>query len=343
MPGRYGRTVRSVRRILQITAVTLLTAIFLGLFLWKANLRDVWNIMRAANAGWIIVGLVVNFSALVFRAIRWRILIDARNPPPFYPTFFANTVGYMLSTVLPIRAGDIARPALLARRTTVRFADALGPVLTERVLDLITILSLFIVFCAYRWNQFDNAVVHGGAITASVVLVALILFVVGIVLFTDRVRRAHRWLGRIVPLRFRDGWMRFFDSFARSLEIRQRPAALGVVVFSTAAIWLCLVSQFWFVMIAMRRVLPFDSTFFLCAVTSVAVAIPTPGGVGGFHKICQWVLTTFYGYDIDTSVAAAVLFHVVGMTPVVFAGVVLFLREGLNWRQLSEETRAEET
>ena len=32
-----------MRRILQITAVTLLTAIFLGLFLWKANLRDVWS------------------------------------------------------------------------------------------------------------------------------------------------------------------------------------------------------------------------------------------------------------------------------------------------------------
>src|SRR5256885_4582560 len=49
-------------------------------------------------------------------------------------TFFANTVGYMLSTVLPIRAGDVARPALLARRTNVRFAGALGTVLTERIL-----------------------------------------------------------------------------------------------------------------------------------------------------------------------------------------------------------------
>src|ERR1700686_739874 len=132
MPGRYGRTLRSVRRILQITAVTLLTAIFLGLFLWKANLRDVWKIMRSANAGWVIFGPAVNFSGLVFRAIRWRVLVDARNPPPFYPTFFATTVGYMMSTVLPIRAGDVARPALLARRTKVRFPDALRPGITER-------------------------------------------------------------------------------------------------------------------------------------------------------------------------------------------------------------------
>ena len=38
-------------------------------------------------------------------------ILDPTDPPPFYSTFFANAVGYMLSTILPVRAGDIARPA----------------------------------------------------------------------------------------------------------------------------------------------------------------------------------------------------------------------------------------
>ena len=81
----------------------------------------------------------------------------------------------MLSTVLPIRAGDVARPALLARRTNVRFAEALGTVLTERVLDLFSILGIFLFFCVLRWNAFPNGtgVVHGGAIGCTIVLVAL--------------------------------------------------------------------------------------------------------------------------------------------------------------------------
>src|SRR5438128_10848650 len=233
MPGRYGRTVRSVRRILQITAVTLLTAIFLGLFLGTANLRDEWTIMRAANAGWIIVGLLVNFSALVFRSIRWRVLIDSRNPPPFYPTFFATTVGYMLSTVLPIRAGDLARPALLSRRTDVRFVNALGTVLTERILDLVSILGLFVGFCVYRWREFDNVIVHGGALSAGALLVALVLFILGIYFFRGPVRRAHAWLGELIPVRFREPWMNFFDAFANTLQVRTHPGALAVVLLST--------------------------------------------------------------------------------------------------------------
>lgn len=332
-----------MRRILQITLVTLLTVLFLALFLWKANLSDVWTIMRSANGAWITVGLLVNFSALIFRTIRWRLLIDPHDPPPFYPTFFATTVGYMLSTVLPIRAGDVARPALLARRSNVRFVNALGTVLTERVLDLISILGLFVGFCIYHWREFDNVMIHGGALSAGALLVALILFILGIYFFRERVRRAHAWLGTLIPARFREPWMRFFDAFANSLQIRAHPVAFAVVLLSTAIIWLCLVTQFWFVMLAMRSVLPFDSTIFLCTVTAVAVAIPTPGGVGGFHKVSQYVLTTFYAFGIDSSVAAAVLFHVVGTAPVVVAGIILFLREGLNWRQLSEETRAEET
>ena len=96
-------------------------------------------------------------------------------------------------------------------------------------------------------------------------------------------------------------------------------------------------------LVAAHRPLPFDSSFFLTTATTVGIAIPTPGGVGGFHKVTQYVLTTFYDFDIDTSVAVAVLFHIVGTLPVVVVGAVLFLREGLNWRQLSQETHAEQT
>jgi len=332
-----------VSRILRVTLIVLLTVVFLGLFLWKSNLRDVWRILLTTNVTWFAMGFLVNGSALIFRTFRWRILLRASNPPPFYPTFFANTMGYMLSTILPVRAGDVARPALLARRTDVRFSEALGTVLTERVLDLLSILCVFLFFCVYRWYQFDDPVVHGGAYVAGTMLAGLAVLILAFRFFQGSVRRLHAWLGRFLPQRFRDPWMRFFDAFAGTLRITDRPAAFAGVLIATAVIWFCLTAQFWFVLVAAHRPLPFDSSFFLTAATTVGIAIPTPGGVGGFHKVCQYVLTTFYQFDIDTSVAVAVLFHIVGTMPVVVVGAILFLREGLNWRQLSQETHAEQT
>jgi uncharacterized protein (TIRG00374 family) len=326
-----------LRRILQVTLVASLTIFFLGLFLWKSNLHDVWRIMTATSPLWLAAAFLSNWLALVFRTIRWRVLLGNPKPPGFYPTFFANTTGYMLSTVLPIRAGDVARPALLAKRTNIRFAEALGTVLTERVLDLFSILGIFIWFCIRRWNSFPNqrAVVHGGGIGSAAILGALTLFLIGLYFFGGHVRRLHEWIGRILPKRFREPWMKFFDAFAKTLAITERPGDFITVILSTAAIWVCLTAQYWLVFVAFHRPLPYDASFFISGVTTIGVAIPTPGGVGGFHKLCQWALTSFYGFDIDSSVAIALILHLVGTIPVVLTGVVLFAREGLRWRDLT--------
>jgi uncharacterized protein (TIRG00374 family) len=329
-----------LKRALQLTSVIFLTILFLGLFLWNSNLHDVWRIMRSMNAGWFAVGLAVNFSALIFRTIRWRTLIDPENPPPLYPTFFATTVGYMLSTVLPIRASDVARPALLSRRTSVRFSGALGTVLTERILDLFSLLLLFVYFVVAHWSGFSKhpsfAIMKSAAVAAGVVLGALVALILGLFFFRPAVRRLHEWLARFVPRRFRPAWMNFFDAFAESLQLSAKPRALAIVLLCTAGIWAALTSQFWFVTKALHTPLPFDSSFFVTGVTTVGLAVPTPGGVGGFHKACQLVLTTFYNFSIDSSVAVALIFHAVGTLPVLVTGLALFAREGLHWSDFTK-------
>lgn len=332
-----------MKRILQIALIALLTIVFVGLFLWKSNLTDVWRILKATDVRWLIAGLLVNFSALIFRTIRWRILIAYRTPPPFYATFFANTIGYALSAILPIRAGDVARPALLSRRTNVRFSDALGTVLAERVLDLVSILVLLLFFCVRRWREFDDAVVHGSALFASLILLALAALMIIVYFFRVGMRNFNARITMLLPRRFREPAMRFLESFSKTLELVETPAASVAVLASTAAIWICLIAQYSCALFASHRRLPIDASFFLNAATTVGVAIPTPGGVGGFHKICQWVLTSYYGFDIDRSVAVAVLLHVVSTAPVLIAGAALFLREGLSWRELSRETTTRET
>ncbi|MCU1347606.1 MAG: hypothetical protein JWO56_636 [Acidobacteria bacterium] len=332
-----------MKRILQITAVALLTIVFVGLFLWKSNLRDVGRILAATDLRWFIAALLVNAGALVFRSLRWRVIISRKDPPGFYPTFFANSVGYMLSTVLPIRAGDFARPALLSRRSNVRFATALGTVLTERVLDLIAITTLFVWFCTTHWQEWSLdprvatpfLVVKSAAFVAGGILGALLLFMIGLYFASPRVRRLHQWVGRILPKRFREPWMLFFDAFVQTLEVTKDVKAFVYVILCTAGVWLCLTAQFYVAAIAAHRPLPFDAGYFLGGATTVGVAIPTPGGVGGFHKIAQWVLTAFYGFDIDSSVAVAIIFHLVGALPVIIIGLLLFAREGLKWREIS--------
>jgi uncharacterized protein (TIRG00374 family) len=339
---------RPVKRILQIGAIAALTVFFLWLFLRNANLAEVGRILRTTGVRWLLLGLAANFTALLLRTVRWRTILDPIDPPPFYATFFANTVGYMLSTILPIRAADVARPVLLSRRTEHRISGALGTVLTERVLDLTSILLLFTIFTVRRWNQFSHDpsierwfyIVRAGAVASALILIALVLFVSGLFFFRDTMRRFHNRIGALLPARFANSWSHFFDSFLDTLQIAKHPAALMRVLVCTAGIWMCLTSQFWFATMAVHHPLPLDSSFFVTGVTTVGLAIPTPGGIGGFHKACQLVLTRFYGFAIESSVAVAVLFHIIGTLPVITTGLILFAREGLRWRDV---TRGQDT
>ncbi len=314
----------------------------LYLFFRNSDPREIVQTLRSVNIFWLTIALLTNFGALVCRSLRWRIILDRENPPALYPTFLATTIGFMSSAILPVRAGDVVRPALLSRRTHINFARAFGTVITERLLDLISILALFSSFVLIRSEHLAAAgansrrlmIIRSGGFVAMTVLALAVGFLIFAWFFHAKIRVVHLYLSRFVPRRFRDGWMGFFDSFIRSLDIAREPRALIEVLALTGAIWLFLCSQFFFVMKAMHNPLPFSASFLITGLTIVGLMLPTPGGVGGFHKACQIGLVNFYGFDIDTSIAVAVLFHIVGTAPVIVAGLVLFLKEGFSWRQL---------
>lgn len=340
-----------VKKLLRTIFVLALTAFFLWLFLRNANLSAVWAILKGASPAWLVFAVVVNMGALLCRTIRWRTLLDPDDPPPFYATFFANTIGFMASSLLPVRASDFARSALLARRTVHRFSGAIGTVLAERILDLASILLLFVYFFVRRRSEFTsdprtvqwfNYLVTPAATVATVILVALTAFMISVYFFGGRIRRVHERLGRLVPARFRGSWMHFFDTFTATLEITHHGSALRKVLLSTAGVWLCLSLQVYAAALALGLALPFDSTFFITGSSTVGLAAPTPGGVGGMHKVVQVVLTRFYLMPNETAIAAAVLFHLVGTLPVIITGVVLFAREGLHWKDLASKPEEDE-
>jgi uncharacterized protein (TIRG00374 family) len=340
-----------LKGILRILVVAALTILLLVLFFRRSDPQEIGRVLARINPLWLMVGLLANFCALVCRTERWRNVLNPDDRPPFYQTFFSTAVGFMTSALLPMRAGDVVRPALLSRRTDIRFSTALGTVMIERLLDVSALLTTFLLFSLTGARRFyENPATAGKAImirsagTAAAVLLALIIaFTLSVYFFSERIRRVHQRIAGILPRKIRSGWMAFFDSFVASLRIANNRPALIRILLLTLAIWTCLTSQFAFVLLSLGRPLPYSSSFFVTGVSILGMMIPTPGGVGGFHKACQVVLTSFYGFTVSASVAVALIFHLVGTAPVILTGLTLFLREHLSWNQLAEigESRQE--
>jgi hypothetical protein len=330
-----------LKRTLRSLVILVLTVGLLALFFRKSDPGEVWRLIRSMNLGWFAIGIGANVAALFLRTDRWRRLLSPRAPLPFAPTFFSVSVGYMASTILPIRAGDVVRAALMRRKAGTRIAAAIATVLVERVLDLIAILLMMSLFVGLTMRDpaFEPAQLllleTVGLVTAGL-LITMLTLLFGITFFTERIRVFHEWLGRFLPVRFREAWMHFFDTFTGSFKIAKDRKAFLRVVILTVLTWACLSSQFWFVAKALGHDLPLRSSFLMTGVTIIGLMIPTPGGIGGFHKATQMALISFYAFDVDSSVALAVILHIVGTLPVVAVGTVLLLREGLSFRQLTE-------
>jgi glycosyltransferase 2 family protein len=330
-----------LNRTLRNLLVLALTVGLLVLFFWKSDPGEVWRLIRTMNLGWFAIGIAANLAALFFRADRWRRLLSPTTPPPFYPTFFSVSVGYLASSILPIRAGDVVRAALMKKKSGTRISAAIATVLAERVLDLLAILLMMSLFVGLTIRDPEFApgqmvLLESVGLVTAILLVAMTSFLLGITFFTSSIRVMHVRLGRFLPERFEEAWMHFFDTFTGSFRVAKYPRAFLRVLGLTVLTWTCLASQFWFVAKALGHELPFRSSFLMTGVTIIGLMLPTPGGIGGFHKATQMALISFYGFDLDVSVAVAVVYHIVGTAPVVLVGTLLLLREGLSYRQLTE-------
>jgi uncharacterized protein (TIRG00374 family) len=302
------------------------------------------------NLLWFLLAIATNVLVLVLRTQRWRVIISPKAPPPFFATFFATGIGFMSSAVLPSGAANVVRPALLRKKVGIRLSTAFGTILIEKVLDLIAILTLLSIFLitnirARRFGPDLTTFLRTAAFVALPLLSAMVLLVVVVFFFHEGVRRTHAQIGRIMPMRFRDSWMSFFDSFVKSLEIAHHPIQLAEIIVLTGLIWMGLCGQISLVLLALGRPVPLTAGYFITGMAIVGMMIPTPGGIGGFHKACQIILTRFYGFDVNSSVAAALIAHFVGTVPVVVVGLLLFLHEGLSvkaLKKIAEEGAVEE-
>ena len=96
----------------------------------------------------MIVGVLLNLLSVLARSLSWRLTIDQALPEPhprFGQVFSAFGIGLLGNAVLPARAGEFARVAVLRRHLPHgqgTSATLLGTVFAHRLFDLFPVAIL---------------------------------------------------------------------------------------------------------------------------------------------------------------------------------------------------------
>jgi uncharacterized protein (TIRG00374 family) len=320
-----------------------LAALLLWLFFRNLDLVELAKTLSAAHPGWLALALAITLVNFPHRSWRWTRLLHHVQRISQREAFSATCIGFAANVLLPARAGEIVRPAVLSRRTGLPFAPAVASILVERLIDLVAVVLLFVVYAVGGWAPADLAgEAHGRMelLRRSAFLLGAVTVVVfaGLGLLAARPHLAEKFLGpleRRLPARIASRVVALLRSFLGGLASIRTGSDVAVMSVSTLVMWLLNVLQFYSVARAFEVVLPFPAFFFVLTWAVLGLAIPTPGGVGGYHTAVAYSLTGFYGVAAAPAAATALVTHAIAFVPVTLAGAAFLAASGLTLRRLA--------
>ena len=324
---------------------TLRIALSLGLsafFLWIALRGVSWDEASAAlrearlwTAPLIIAGAV---ASLYFRVLRWGVLLRPIALVKTRSLMSATSIGLAANMLLPLRAGELIRPWLLARKEDLPLAKTIATVAIERLFDMAVLLLFFGVatltlplppeWKGYGWAFLGTFVLFLG------VLVALQRLPEATIDFVSRLLSPF-------PERVSEVVVRSLRHFAEGLASLESAATIALALAHSLGVWAGLAVSFGFGLTAFDLPVPWVRAA-ISTTTMVAIAVAIPGGPGfiGMFQVGCTVALGVYGVGKSVAFSYSVLVHVLQFATSVGLGLYYFLKENVSLKELREEASA---
>ncbi len=318
-----------------------------GALLWwvshDVSWADLEAEVRAANAGLIVLAIVLATATFPLRVVRWRLLLRAEDDSAlaFTPLWHAVAIGFMANNILPFRIGELMRTWAASRLTRARFSASLSSVAVERVFDALTVigmlaLGLLLAGLPERVELFGTPVTRVATVSGVMVLAAL-LCALAVVSFP---LAAERLIRKLLPSpSVADRLVSLVEGVRHGLGVLRSPIRVSAVIAWSVIIWLVNASSFWVMMRAFHLPVGFAGVLLLQGVLVLGVAAPTtPGYVGVFEAVIKAVLLLF-AVSPDRAVAYAVTYHITTFLPIVLLGAWSLMRTSLTFATLRKASQ----
>jgi glycosyltransferase 2 family protein len=326
-PPPETRGIRGIQRSrgVQIVLSLLLAGGLLFLFLRQVQLEPLAQAIRSASAAWLAGSLAIAIATFLLRAVRWTWLLRPVGRVPFLPAFLATAVGFAGNN-LPARAGEVIRPALLARMQRLPFSALLASILFERALDGGSVVFFFLLAVTLGLpgstaSRGAFELLRTGAFFAAGLFFASIGLAVLLLVRREATERLFDRLARHLPAAWRPRAKAAVTAFPEGFASLANPRLIFSVVAGSLAMWLVINVQIYTVMRAFHIELPFSSAFVVTAAAVLGLAVPTPGGIGSYQAAVQYALTRFYGVPLAPASGVAVLAWAVSFVPITLIGL----------------------
>ena len=311
--SKVGEIVKKILKFILFFGVGIF---FIWLSVRKLSPDDVENLKESAaqvtrGSAWVFLFLAFLVGAIsnYIRALRNRQLLQ----PLGYETrtsmvFYSVMVMYLANYAFP-RLGEVLRCTFLQRYEKVPFEKSLGTVVTERAVDLICLIIVFISAFAINTGLLDT--LHIGDVSLRESLNAkfagmvhnytMFIFIGAVVAFIVIATLTKKWWSKI---NFFVKIKNFFVGIRQGLVSIKDLKNPGLFMVYTVSIWFLWILEtvFCFQAFDFLAGMSFTVMFSVFAIGNLGFLIG-PGGIGAYPLIVAAMLV-LYGVDYSAGLAA---------------------------------------
>jgi uncharacterized membrane protein YbhN (UPF0104 family) len=144
--------------------------IFLGLGIWivyhmlhglsDKQTAELIAAIKSINAWYLIPIAISGFLSHMFRAQRWRYLLETVDMHPnLTNTTFSVLIGYVANLALP-RAGEVAKCTVLAKYEKMPAHKMIGTIVAERAFDVVCLITISVAAFLLQAHTINEYVSH---------------------------------------------------------------------------------------------------------------------------------------------------------------------------------------
>jgi uncharacterized protein (TIRG00374 family) len=274
---------------------------------------------------------VFGFISNIHRSIRWNMLLEPLGyKPKLHNTFIAVLIGYFANLGLP-RMGEVFRCSMLNRYEKVPLDKSFGTVVTERIIDVISLFVCLGIVLLFEFERVSNIFyefimqplinkltsIIGQAANTRIILAALVFVFLIIVYFLWRLIRKTSFYARIIKV---------LIGFNEGLQSVRKVKNIPMFILHTVSMWL----MYWMMAYLCFRAFPFTADlspiagFVVMVFGGFGFAAPVQGGFGVYHFIVSQTLLQ-YGVELNNGLSYALLNHSVQTISIILFGLIALL------------------
>jgi hypothetical protein len=296
----------------------LISIILVYLSVRGINLQDVFRDLKNIQLSYVIFFILLVILMQWLRSYRWGVILQPMEKIDQFSLFSVTSVGFLAIASIPARIGELARPYLISKRSSIKMSSALGTILVERILDSFTVLAIAVIVLFL--TDLPPWMIRSSIIFFLLAL-GMFCFIIFLILRRDAALKLINRILSKLPGKFAHKIDEVIHHFIDGFQIITNIKFLFYLFFLSALIWLVDVVAIYMLLKAFGFTLPVMASFVVMIILIVGIAIPTaPGYIGNWHFACVLALS-FFGLAKAEALSFAIVYHFLSMVIVVVLGV----------------------